>query len=630
MIELNQITLSRNGENLIEHGDTRIHSGQRVGLTGRNGSGKSSLLALLRHEIDPDHGDYRIPPDWHIASVRQETPSLPDSAIDYVLSGHLPYQQALQAIAQAEAHGDGNAIGKAHEQLVACNGYAQPALAAELLDGLGFSLSSHHQPISSFSGGWRMRLNLAQALISPAELLLLDEPTNHLDLDAIIWLQDFLKNHPATQIIIAHDREFLDSLCTRILHIENRHLHSYSGNYSDFERQRHEQRLQADAQYQKQNRERAHLQHFIDRFRAKASKARQAQSRIKALEKLDAAPPPPPENEYHLSFPPAEHHPNPLLTCNKLALGYDNHTIIDNITLRITGEARIGLLGRNGAGKSTLMKGLAGVLPPLHGEIDHHKNTCIGYFTQHQLDALRGEHSALWHLQRQHPTQTEQQHRNYLGGYSFAGQQVEVPVSQYSGGEKARLALALVIAQRPNLLLLDEPTNHLDLAMRDALTLALQSYEGAMLLISHDRNLLRAVCDELYLIADGKIRPFDGDLEDYHRYLNSSRQPAATEKTSGITNRQEEKRRQAEQRQRLRPLKQALENCEKRIATLEKQRDELKNALADPTLYEADNKPRLKTILGEQSEIEKALQQAENEWLMTAENLQQAENDDIA
>ena len=628
MLELQHITLSRNGVNLIENADARIHPGQRVGLTGRNGSGKSTLLALLRHEIDADSGDYRLPPDWRIASVAQETPSLPDSALDYVLAGHAPYQAALAAITAAEQSGDGHAIARAHDQFAACDGYAQPARAAELLDGLGFPPDEQHRAVASYSGGWRMRLNLARALIAPAELLLLDEPTNHLDLDAIIWLQDYLKTHPATQIIIAHDREFLDALCTRILHIENRQLQSYTGNYSDYERQNYEQRLQADAQYQKQARQRAHLQSYIDRFRAKATKARQAQSRLKALEKLDAAPPPPPEADYQLAFQPAENHPNPALIAQKARLGYGDKTILQEITLRIAADARIGILGRNGAGKSTLMKALAGELAPLSGSIEAHKNTRIGYFTQHQLDALRGEHDALWHLQRILPQESEQQHRNRLGGYGFHGDKASAPVGQYSGGEKARLALALIIAQRPNLLLLDEPTNHLDLAMRDALTLARQNYDGAMLIISHDRSLLRVACDEFRLVADGKLQPFDGDLEDYHRYLNASRQAtdntAATPANSGDS-RQEQKRREAEQRQRLRPLKQAVEAQEKTIAKLEAALEQHKAALADPALYEAENKEKLKETLAAQSDAQKALDAAEAAWMEAAEALQAAE-----
>ena len=627
MIELNHLTLSRNGKNLIEDADARIHPGQRVGLTGRNGSGKSTLLALLRHDLEPDSGDYRLPPDWRIASVAQETPALPDSAHDYVLAGHAPYQAALAAIATAEASGDGHAIAKAHEQLAACDGYAQPARASELLAGLGFPPDEQQRPVASYSGGWRMRLNLARALIAPAELLLLDEPTNHLDLDAIIWLQDYLKTHPATQIIIAHDREFLDALCTRILHIENRQLQSYSGNYSDYERQSYEQRLQAGAQYQKQERQRAHLQNYIDRFRAKATKARQAQSRLKALEKLDAAPPPPPEADYRLAFQPAENHPNPTLIAQKARLGYGDKTILQELTLRIAADARIGILGRNGAGKSTLMKALAGELAPLAGSIEAHKNTRIGYFTQHQLDALRGEHDALWHMQRVLPQESEQQQRNRLGGYGFHGDKVTAPVGQYSGGEKARLALALIIAQRPNLLLLDEPTNHLDLAMRDALTLALQNYDGAMLIISHDRSLLRATCDEFRLVADGKLQPFDGDLDDYHRYLSEQNSAAAKNATNpdSTPNRQEQKRLDAERRSRLRPLKQALEAAEKAVAIAEKSLAKHKTALADPALYDAANKDRLKETLAAESAAQQAIAQAEADWLEAAEALQAAE-----
>ena len=629
MIEINRLTLQRGNKVLLEQASARITPGRRVGLIGKNGSGKSSLVALIKGEIGADAGDIHLPPHWKLAAVAQETPALEISALDYVLQGDAELQTFQVALKQAEAQNDGHAIAECHAKLEEIDAYSAPARAAKLLNGLGFSQSEHNRPVKAFSGGWRMRLNLAQALMCRADLLLLDEPTNHLDLDAIIWLQDYLKTHPATQIIIAHDREFLDALCTRILHIENRQLQSYTGNYSDYERQSYEQRLQAGAQYQKQERQRAHLQNYIDRFRAKATKARQAQSRLKALEKLDAAPPPPPEADYRLAFQPAENHPNPTLIAQKARLGYGDKTILQELTLRIAADARIGILGCNGAGKSTLMKALAGELAPLVGSIEAHKNTRIGYFTQHQLDALRGEHDALWHMQRVLPQESEQQQRNRLGGYGFHGDKVSAPVGQYSGGEKARLALALIIAQRPNLLLLDEPTNHLDLAMRDALTLALQNYDGAMLIISHDRSLLRAACDEFRLVADGKLQPFDGDLEDYHRYLSASRQTAAntTPSTNSADNRQEQKRREAEQRQRLRPLKQAVEAQEKTIAKLEATLEKHKTALADPALYEADNKARLKEILASQSETQRALDAAEAAWTEAAEALQQAEQE---
>lgn len=632
MLELNDITLSRGGNYLLEHGTTRIHAGQRVGLIGRNGCGKSTLLALLGGEIEPEHGNYSLSPGWRIASVRQETPGLSISALAYVLSGHAPYQAALKAITTAENDNNGMAIAKAHELFLACNGYAQPAKAAELLTGLGFLPEQHRLAVADFSGGWRMRLNLAQALISPAELLLLDEPTNHLDLDAVIWLQTFLKSHPATQIIIAHDREFLDALCNRILHIENNQLFEYTGNYSDFEHLRHQYRLRADAKYRQQTRQRNHLQAYIDRFRAKATKARQVQSRLKALEKLNAAPPPPPESDYRLYFPQAEHYPNPVLTVENAVLGYGHHTVIKKITLQIAGDARIGLLGRNGAGKSTLMKGLAGVLTPLEGTITPHIHSRIGYFTQHQLDALRAEENALWHMQQILPELTEQKHRDFFGRYGFTGDEVQVPVQQYSGGEKARLALALIIAQHPNVLLLDEPTNHLDIAMRDALTEALQEYRGAVILISHDRSLLNAVCDYFYLVSEGKVQPFAGDLEDYRRYLSQTftvtgaASSAEVSQQNNLPNRREQKRLAAEKRKSLQPYKQKITQLEKQMEQLTEQLSALEEKLSDLSFYETDNKEALKQLLNEQIILKKQLTEAETLWLEAAETLHHLEN----
>lgn len=630
MIELNDLSLARGGDTLIRNANLRIHSGQRVGLVGRNGSGKSTLLALLLGELEPEHGECLMPSGWRVASVRQETPSLPLSALDYVLSGHKGYVAAQLAIREAENGSDGMAIAHAHERMSACHGYEQPARAAELLSGLGFTPDTHGHPVSAFSGGWRMRLNLAQALIAPADLLLLDEPTNHLDLDAIIWLQAFLKTHPATQIIIAHDRDFLDSLCQHIVHIEHHSVYSYRGNYSDFERQRHEHRMQAEAAYRAETAKREHLQAFVDRFRAKATKARQAQSRLKALEKLSTAPPPPPESQYELRFPAADHLPNPLMTLRKAGAGYDGQAVISNVTLTISDDARIGLLGRNGAGKSTVMKLLAGVLEPLAGERTLHRNTRIGYFTQHSLDALDADADALTHMQRLLPEQSEQASRTFLGFYGFRGDDVFAPVGRFSGGEKARLALALVIAQRPNLLLLDEPTNHLDLAMRDALTLGLQSYQGAMLIISHDRALLRAACDEFRLVKDGQLTLFDGSLDDYRDLLLSDKKAAnhdpARNKGSDESSRHTQKRNDAELRRLLKPYRDALAQAEKRLDKLHASREKIEHALADSTLYDPDNKDTLGTLLAQQAQLAREYLAAEASWLDAAEQLETKQN----
>ncbi len=631
MLELCDITLSRGTQTLIQDANARVHTGQRVGLTGKNGCGKSTLLALIRGDIDADQGELLMPESWHIASVKQETPALAISALDYVLAGHQPFIQAQQMMSKSQAQDDGMLIARAHEAFAAADGYALPARAASLLSGLGFRQEQHQQAVSQFSGGWRMRLNLAQALLAPADILLLDEPTNHLDLDALIWLQDFLRQHQVTQIIIAHDRDFLDALCQQIWHIEHHSLQIYRGNYSQFERQHHERIMQADAQYQKEAARRAHLQSYIDRFRAKATKAKQAQSRLKALEKLNSAPPPPPEYQYRLQFSTAENLPNPLLRLEHVDVGYDKQIILKNIHLTFTNDIRIGLLGRNGAGKSTLMKLLANALPPLAGEYQRHPHTSIGYFTQHQLDALIQEDSALQHLGTLKPGMSEQAQRNYLGGYGFRGEDAEQPVKYFSGGEKARLALALIIAQKPNLLLLDEPTNHLDIGMRDALTEALQAFNGGMVIISHDRSLLRATCNEFYLVDKGKVTLFTGDLEDYHQYLlTQHKNKLASEHNrqsdpSFPPSRQQQKREAAEKRRTLQPFKKALNQAEKEMSSLQEKLAQIEHALADSSLYEEAAKTQLLTLLSKQAKLKKLLQQAEQNWLTAAEALELAE-----
>ncbi|WP_072281851.1 ABC-F family ATP-binding cassette domain-containing protein [Rappaport israeli] len=626
MLELSDITLSRGAKTLLTHANARVHDGQCIGLIGRNGAGKSTLLALIRGEIDSDQGQLLKPEHWHIASVAQETPALDIPALDYVLQGHTPYQRALKALEQAQDSQDGLQIAKAHDLFAQADGYALPAQAGALLNGLGFHHTAHQHPVREFSGGWRMRLNLAQALIAPADILLLDEPTNHLDLDAVFWLQDFLRHHRATKIIIAHDRDFLDSLCEQIWHIDQQQLTPYSGNYSSFVRQHHEQRQQASATAQKEAQRRAHLQSYIDRFRAQASKAKQAQSRIKALEKLSHTPPPTTEQQYRLQFSPATATPYSLIRLDKVDLGYSaSAPLLTHITLELTQHSRIGLLGRNGAGKSTLMKHLAQQLPALNGEHTLHPNTRIGYFTQHQLDTLDPNSTALAHLTTLRIDLNEQAKRDFLGGYGFKGDDVEQPIYRFSGGEKARLALALIVAQQPNLLLLDEPTNHLDIGMRDALTEALQSFDGATVLISHDRNLLRASCDQFLLIANGKVQPFEDDLDGYHQYLRQQHNPPTNPNTPPPHQQRDKKRQQAEQRRQLQPLKKALQQAEKQVETLQQQLNELEQILSQTELYQEQHKPTLLQHLASQTQLKQSLEQAEQRWLDAAQALEHAE-----
>lgn len=613
MISFDRITLARGAKILLEQASVTIHAGQRVGLVGNNGTGKSSIFALLRGELDPDQGMLTLPPDCPIASVRQDTPSLEQAALEYVLDGNRPFRDAERAIATAEKNTDGIAIARAHEAFMLAGGYELPAKAKQLLGGLGFSPAQHERSVADFSGGWRMRLNLAQALIAPARLLLLDEPTNHLDLDAIIWLQDFLAGHPATLILISHDRVFLDALCQHIVHIDNKRLESYRGNYSQFERMRHERRAQADAAYARQEAKRTHMQSYIDRFRAKATKARQAQSRLKALEKLRSTAPPPQEKSFALSFPAADHYPSPIVRLENAAIGYADQPIFSELSLVLDGTARIGLLGRNGAGKSTIMKALAGTLPLLSGTREAHKNARIGYFTQHQLDRLDPKQTPLWHIRELLPDRGEQLLRNFLGAYGFGGAQAHSRISAFSGGEKARLALALIIATCPNLLLLDEPTNHLDLAMRDTLGRALLDYRGAMVIISHDRNMLRLSCDQFYLVADGCCRRFDGDIEDYHKYLGQR---------SGARN--VKARNKPAQNQLRRPLERALEKIEKEMDELEKNRATLETQLADPALYTPENQDRLSLTLNQKAANDQALEKTESDWIRTAQKLEES------
>jgi ATP-binding cassette subfamily F protein 3 len=623
LIQFKHLTLSRGIRILVEGASFQLHPGHKVGLTGANGAGKSSLFAMLRGELHPESGDLEIPPHWVIAHVAQETPALGDAAIEFVLDGDEELRSVERALEEAEAGHHGERLGELHARLGDIGGYSARARAAALLHGLGFSDSDLTRPVSDFSGGWRVRLNLARALMCRSDLLLLDEPTNHLDLDAVIWLEGWLRDYQGTLLLISHDRDFLDAVVNHIAHIEQQRLTLYRGGYSDFERQRAERLAQQQSMYERQQREVAHLQSYIDRFRAKATKARQAQSRIKALERMEMISAAHVDSPFGFAFRPTLAAPDPLLVLDEVDVGYAGRAVLKDVKLTIRPGERIGLLGRNGAGKSTLIKLLAGELQAMGGKRVQGKDLKIGYFAQHQLEQLRPQESPLQHMLRLDPETREQEHRNYLGGFDFRGDMASSPCAPFSGGEKSRLALALLIWTQPNLLLLDEPTNHLDLEMRHALTVALQEYEGGVVLVSHDRALLRATCDRFILVADGKAEVFDGDLDDYKTWL--AQQQTATEPEQKKPEKNERAQSKADRQARLaerRPLVKESEKLEADMAKWQQEKNGIDQRLTDNVLYEPANKEELQGLLKRQAELTQSLEQAEERWLAIHEQLE--------
>ena len=638
MIIFNNLTLKRGQTLLLDNASATINPKQKVGLVGKNGCGKSSLFALLKKQLQTENGEVSYPQNWALAWVNQETPALEISALDYVIEGDREYGHLQNALQLANERNDGNAIAQLHAKLSDIDAWTIHARASALLHGLGFSQAEISRPVKSFSGGWRMRLNLAQALLCRSDLLLLDEPTNHLDLDAVIWLERWLSQYQGTLVLISHDRDFLDPIVNKILHIENQKLHEYTGDYSSFEVQRATKLAQQAAMYRQQQQKIAHLQHYIDRFKAKATKAKQAQSRVKALERMELIAPAYADNPFTFTFRPPESLPNPLVMIENASAGYQTpngvNIILEKIRLNLVPGSRIGLLGKNGAGKSTLIKLLAQELSALSGTVQLVKGVKLGYFAQHQVDTLRIEETALWHMQKLAPLQTEQELRNYLGSFAFHGDKVNQAVSAFSGGEKARLVLALIVWQRPNLLLLDEPTNHLDLDMRQALTEALVDFEGSLVVVSHDRHLLRNTVDEFYLVHDKKVDEFKGDLNDYQKWLNeqtaillNKNHETAVENENALNensaqHRKDQKRREAQLRQQTAPLRKQIEKLETQMQQITDQLADIEQQLADNAIYANENKTRLNTLLNEQVQLKKRAEQLETDWLTAQDELE--------
>lgn len=630
MIVFSALQIRRGIRVLLDNATATINPGQKVGLVGKNGCGKSTLLSLLKGEITSDAGTVTFPTHWALAWVNQETPALDKAALEYVIDGDRQFRQLEAGLADANLRDDGNAIALLHGKLDAVQAWSIHARASSLLHGLGFSQEQLQRPVSDFSGGWRMRLNLAQALICRSDLLLLDEPTNHLDLDAVIWLERWLKSYEGTLILISHDRDFLDPVIDKIIHIEQESMFEYTGNYSSFERQRVAKLAQQQALYESQQEKVAHLHSYIDRFRAQATKAKQAQSRIKMLERMEMIAPAHVDNPFSFTFRKPENLPNPLMKMEKVTAGYGDRIILDAIKLNLVPGSRIGLLGRNGAGKSTLIKLLAGELEAMDGKMGLAKGIKLGYFAQHQLEYLRADESPLQHLARIAPKVLEQQLRDYLGGFDFRGDKVTENTERFSGGEKARLVLALIVWQRPNLLLLDEPTNHLDLDMRQALTEALIDFEGALVVVSHDRHLLRATTDDLYLVHDGKVDVFEGDLDDYQQWLSDlqkqqAQQDAAPKQDNGNSAqaRKDQKRRDAELRTQTQPLRKEIEKLEKQMSKWQSQLADAEAQLSDSAIYDQSRKADLTTALQRQAESKSALEEVEMAWLEAQEQLEQ-------
>ncbi|WP_372599728.1 ATP-binding cassette domain-containing protein [Amphritea sp.] len=633
MIQLNQLSLQRGHLRLLDRAQLTIHANQKVGIVGANGVGKSSLFKLILGQLQPDEGDLQLPGNLTIAHMAQEVADSDQRAIDYVLDGDQRLRSIQQALTEAEHSGNHHRTGELHAQLDAIDGYSAEARGHQLLNGLSFSTSDAMRPVNTFSGGWRIRLNLAQALMSHSDILLLDEPTNHLDLDATIWLEQWLRNYQGTLLLISHDRDFLDAVSTHIVHMYHQKTELYKGGYSDFEKRRAERLAQQQSQFEKQQVRIAEIESFVRRFKAKATKAKQAQSRVKELERMELIAPAHVDSPFSFTFQSSDKISFPLMSLDKCQLGY-TQAVIENVNLTLSPGDRIGLLGPNGAGKSTLIKTLTRDLPLIDGLYKAGEHLKIGYFAQHQLEALDLEASPALHIQRISPKASDQEIRNYLGSFDFNGDRALEPVKRFSGGEKARVALALIAWQRPNLLLLDEPTNHLDLEVRHALTLALQNFDGALILVSHDRHLLRNTVDQFLLVANGQVTPFDGDMDDYQQWLAAQRriqnqvvESPKENRSLSAAEKKEQKRLEAERRNALRPLRKAIETLEAGLDKITAELQQLETLLTDVSLYEESNRDQLKRLLQQQGELQQKAEAIESQWMEKLEELEQLESE---
>jgi ATP-binding cassette subfamily F protein 3 len=626
MIKLSNISLQLGGKPLLDNTSIIFNTGERIAVIGANGTGKTTLFRVLQHELQVDAGSVDVPKQWRLSHMKQEIVEVDRSAIDFVLDGDQRLRDLQSDLANAQASEDDHAMADALGALDTYQAFEKQHQAEQLLAGLGFVVNEFSKKVSEFSGGWRVRLNLARALMSPSDLLLLDEPTNHLDLHTCYWLEQWLKQYQGTLLLISHDRDFMDGVATQVVSFEQQKLIGYRGNYSQYERQKGERLAQQQQAFDKQQQQKEHLESFVRRFKAKATKAKQAQSRVKMLEKLTLTAPISISHRYNISIPTGDRVSDPVVSLSDVDLGYQaGKSILKNVNVSLQPGSRLGLLGVNGAGKSTLIKAIVGDLKPQAGEVVRGHNLRIGYFAQHQLESLDESASPFLHLRRIDGETRDQELKNFVGRFGFSGERADEPVENFSGGEKARVALAMIAWQKPNLLLLDEPTNHLDLEMRESLNIALQEYEGAVILVSHDRYMLNSTADEFWWVRDGRVDHYDGDLEDYFQELLKAPSVAPTSGTpvDSVADKKAQRQARAAEREKLKPLLSAFKKVETRLEKAQNSLAEVETQLGDPTLYEAANKAKLQPLLKEQGRLKNEVEEVEMEWLDLSEQIEQ-------